>query len=422
MSKLEELIQELCPNGVEYKTLRDCVQKTSNIKWKTTEGSYLYIDLTSVDRATHKIIETQMVNATDAPSRAQQIVLKGDVLFATTRPTLKRFCLIDDKYDGQVCSTGFCVLRAKENLVIPQWLFHIVSSSEFYYYVEAKQKGASYPAISDKEVKQFEIPVPPLPVQCEIVRILDNFTELTAELQEKLTAELTARKKQYEYYLDQFYGGTYEEMLLLEKRTGWKILPLSGIGTFTRGKRFVKADSEGLEDGVPCIHYGELYTYYGVSAEKSKSFVPVELAQKLRYAHKGDVVIVGAGENNIDIGVGVAWFGEDVVVHDACYIFKHKLNPKYLSYFLRTTIYHNQIKKYVSEGKICSISAQGLGKAIIPVPPMEEQKRIVSILDRFDTFCNNLTSGLPAEIEARQKQYEYYRDKLLDFPEYTKQR
>ena len=159
-----------------------------------------------------------------------------------------------------------------------------------------------------------------------------------------------------------------------------------------------------------------------MSAEKSKSFVPVELAQKLRYAHKGDVVIVGAGENNIDIGVGVAWFGEDVVVHDACYIFKHKLNPKYLSYFLRTTIYHNQIKKYVSEGKICSISAQGLGKAIIPVPPMEEQKRIVSILDRFDTFCNDLTSGLPAEIEARQKQYEYYRDKLLDFPEYTKQR
>lgn len=202
MSKLEELIQELCPNGVEYKTIGNCVQKTSNIKWKTTEGSYFYIDLTSVDRATHKIIETQMVNETNAPSRAQQIVLEGDVLFATTRPTLKRFCLIDDKYDGQVCSTGFCVLRAKENLVIPQWLFHIVSSSEFYYYVEAKQKGASYPAISDKEVKQFEIPVPPLPVQREIVRILDNFTELTAELQEKLTAELTARKKQYEYYRD----------------------------------------------------------------------------------------------------------------------------------------------------------------------------------------------------------------------------
>lgn len=146
-------------------------------------------------------------------------------------------------------------------------------------------------------------------------------------------------------------------------------------------------------------------------AEKSKSFVPVELAPKLRYAHKGDVVIVGAGENNFDIGVGVAWFGEDVVVHDACYIFKYKLNPKYLSCFLRTTIYHNQIKKYVSEGK--------LGKAIIPVPPMEEQKRMVSILNRFDALCNDLTSGIPAEIETRQKQYKHYLDKLLSFKEFS---
>lgn len=415
MSKLEELIQELCPNGVEYKSIGECIYKTNNIKWATNKGSYSYIDLTSVDRDTHKITATQTINANNAPSRAQQIVFKGDVLFATTRPTLKRFCFIDDKYDGQICSTGFCVLRAKENFVIPKWLFYIVSSSEFYCYVEGKQKGASYPAISDKEVKQFKMPIPPIPIQQEIVRILDNFTELTVELISKLTKELTARKKQYEYYLDQFYGGTYNEMLFLEKKFGWKVLPLSEIGTFTRGKRFVKADSDGLEDGVPCIHYGELYTYYGVSAEKSKSFVSIELAQKLRYAHKGDVIIVSAGENNLDIGVGVAWFGEDIVVHDACYIFKHKLNPKYLSYFLRTAIYHNQIKKYVSEGKICSISAQGLGKAIIPVPPIEEQKRIVSILDRFDTICNDLTNGLPTEIEARQKQYEYYRDKLLTF-------
>ena len=140
------------------------------------------------------------------------------------------------------------------------------------------------------------------------------------------------------------------------------------------------------------------------------------MASRLRFATKNDVVIVGAGENNIDIGIGVAWLGdEDVVVHDACYTFKHQQNPKFISYYLRTEFYHQQIKKYVSEGKICAISSDGIGKAEIYLPSLKEQERIVSILDRFDTLCTDISNGLPAEIEARKKQYEYYRDKLLAF-------
>lgn len=411
MSKLEELIRELCPDGVEYVPLSEVAHYSKS-----------RIHASEVDESTYVGVENLLQNkqgksiANSVPTSGTVIAFNcGDILIGNIRPYLKKIWLAD--CNGGTNGDVLTIRINEQEKLNSKFLYYVLSSDQFFLYDVQNSKGAKMPRGSKEAVMMYPIPIPPLPVQREIIRILDNFTELTAELQEKLTTEVAARKKQYEYYLDQFYGGTYEEMLLLEKRTGWKILPLSGIGTFTRGKRFVKADSEGLEDGVPCIHYGELYTYYGVSAEKSKSFVPVELAQKLRYAHKGDVVIVGAGENNIDIGVGVAWFGEDVVVHDACYIFKHKLNPKYLSYFLRTTIYHNQIKKYVSEGKICSISAQGLGKAIIPVPPMEEQKRIVSILDRFDTLCNDLTSGLPAEIEARQKQYEYYRDKLLSFKE-----
>ena len=198
------------------------------------------------------------------------------------------------------------------------------------------------------------------------------------------------------------------------ERTNSALVPLGSIGTLTRGKRFVHADA--TETGTQCIHYGELYTYYGVAADKAKSFISPELAAKLRFAHKGDVVIVGAGENKDDIGVGVAWFGdEDVVVHDACYTFKHDQNPKYISYYLRTNMYHQQIKRYVSEGKICAISADGLGRALIPIPSREEQDRIVSILDNFYNLCNDISSGLPAEIEARQLQYSYYRDKLLSF-------
>lgn len=189
---------------------------------------------------------------------------------------------------------------------------------------------------------------------------------------------------------------------------------LGEIGTFERGRRFVHGDDR--DSGIPCIHYGELYTHYGIWADKVKTHINKELTTKFRYAEKNDVVIVAAGENKIDIGIGVAWLGaEKVAIHDACFIFRHNQNPKYISYCLRTYNYHQQIKKYVSEGKICSISADGLAKADIMLPSLSEQERIVKILDRFDSLCNDISSGLPAEIEARKKQYEYYRDLLLTF-------
>ena len=191
-------------------------------------------------------------------------------------------------------------------------------------------------------------------------------------------------------------------------------MPLSSLGTLTRGKRFVHADA--TKHGIPCIHYGEIYTHYGLYANVAKSHIREELQPKMRYAQKNDVIIVGAGENNVDIGIGVAWEGEDeIAVHDACYILKHSQNSRYISHYLRSDMYHQQIKRSVSRGKICSISAAGLGKALIPVPPLPVQSEIVRILDRFDALCNDLTSGLPAEIEARKKQYEHYRDKLLSF-------
>lgn len=190
---------------------------------------------------------------------------------------------------------------------------------------------------------------------------------------------------------------------------------MSEIGTFIRGKRFVRTDI--VNDGVPCIHYGDMYTYYGLYATQSKGRLKNEFASKMRYAHKNDVVIVAAGENKEDIGIGLAWLGEaPAAVHDACFIFRSNLYPQYVSHYLRSNYYHKQIVKYVSEGKICSISAKGLGNAIIPIPPYEEQVRIATLLNKFDILVNDLSQGLPAEIAAIQEQYEYYRDKLLSFP------
>ena len=195
---------------------------------------------------------------------------------------------------------------------------------------------------------------------------------------------------------------------------GVDYIPISELGTLTRGKRFVHADA--VDKGIPCIHYGELYTYYGVSTYTTKSFVREELKDKLRYAHKNDVIIVGAGENDVDIGIAVAYLGdEDVAIHDACYILTQKNNPKYISYCLRTEYYHSQIKKYVSRGKICAISAASIGKAELPIPPLEIQDEIVHILDEYSEKTEKLCKELGAELTARKKQYEYYRDLLLDF-------
>lgn len=284
-----------------------------------------------------------------------------------------------------------------------------INKKYFAYQLEAKfniekesARGSTIKTITKEEFTKFKIPIPPLKIQEEIANILDKFTELEKELEK----ELEARRSQYEYYL--------EELFTIEDAQ-YKFL--GEVGKFTRGKRFVKKDI--IEKGTPCIHYGEMYTYYNVWAREAKSFLEPNLAKKLRFAKQGDVVIVQAGETIEDIGKGVAWLGNsEVVIHDACYIFKHNLNPKYVSYYLRTNQFHSQIKKYVSSGKISSINAKGLSKAKIPIPSIKEQDNIVAILDKFDALVNDISIGLPAELNARRKQYEYYRNKLLTFKEY----
>ncbi|EOM5761849.1 restriction endonuclease subunit S, partial [Escherichia coli] len=141
------------------------------------------------------------------------------------------------------------------------------------------------------------------------------------------------------------------------------------------------------------------------------------LAKKCKKAQKGDLIIATTSENDEDVCKAVAWLGsEDIAVSsDAC-IYKHNLNPKYVSYFFQTEQFQNQKRQYITGAKVRRVNADNLSKILIPVPSMEIQERIVSILDKFDTLTNSITEGLPREIELRQKQYEYYRDLLFSFP------
>ena len=154
---LEKLLDGV---DVEWKTLGEVTLPTSNIKWRDTTRSYRYIDLTSLSIEKKSIVETSEITQSSAPSRAQKLVEKDDVLFATTRPAQQRYCLIDDAYAGEVASTGYCVLRAKKEIVLPKWILHWIASAAFKAYVEENQSGSAYPAVSDAKVKDFRIPIP----------------------------------------------------------------------------------------------------------------------------------------------------------------------------------------------------------------------------------------------------------------------
>ncbi len=170
------------------------------------------------------------------------------------------------------------------------------------------------------------------------------------------------------------------------------------------------------ETGVGCIHYGQIYTYYGTYAYKTKTFVSEEFAKKARKAKPGDLVIATTSENDEDVCKAVAWLGDEeiAVSSDACF-YTHNLNPKNVAYYFQTEHFQKQKRSFITGAKVRRVNANDLAKITIPIPSTEEQERIVNILDKFDVLTTSISDGLPKEIKLRKKQYEYYRDMLLSF-------
>lgn len=409
MSKLQELINKLCPNGVEFKPLGEvCEIKTGKGITKndaTGGGNYPIISGG----------QTPMGYYHEYNRGPKTVTISRVGAYAGFVSFIEEPFYLNDKCFSIIPINDF------QTLINSRFLFHHLKNKEET--IKNLQSEGGVPTINTKKVGSIMIPIPPIEVQEEIVRILDSFSDYAAELQ----AELQARKQQYEYYRNLLltfnpsaYGcGTDDEQKDGVTTWGghnykieWK--KLGEIGTFIRGKRFVRTDI--MEQGVPCIHYGDMYTYYGLYTNNTPTFLKEEKAQKMRFAQKNDIVIVAAGENKDDLGNAVAWLGEKpAAVHDACFIFRSNLYPNYISHICRSHNYHKQIKMFANEAKICSVSGQDLQKVLIPVPEYELQIKIASILDRFETLVNDLTNGLPAEIAAVKDQYEYYRNKLLTF-------
>ena len=387
MSKLDKLLRELCPDGVEHKKLVDAV---SIERGKRVVRSQLSI---SGKYPVYQNSLTPLGYHTDYNYNANTTFIivagaAGEIRFSD-----KAFWAADD------CFTVVC----PEN-VLNRYIYHLLLNNQNQ--LASKVRKASIPRLSRSAIENLVIPIPPLDVQCEIVRILDNFTNLTAEL----TAELTARKTQYAYYRDK----------LLKAETNAYKYKLGEIATVTKLAGFE------FTNYVTYSENGNIIALRGLNVKNGR----LDL-HDVKYVDKSDFSKLERSKLHIGdmLFTYVGTVGQVAIVdeEDKYYLApnvalircnKEVLLPQYMKYYFQTTrFWDKQIRRLLQSSSMQNIPMEKIRKFEIAVPPLDVQNRIVNVLDNFEKICSDLNIGLPAEIEARQKQYEYYRDKLLTFKE-----
>ena len=305
---------------------------------------------------------------------------------------------------------GIKVMKTNDNYIKTKYLYHVILN----YYKKTGKYMRHFSLLKDTE-----IPIPSLKIQEKIVKILDNFTKYVTKLQ----AELQSRNKQYNYYRDMLLSEDYLNKIsdkldsLNNENYVLRLTTLGEIGKFTRGNGLQKKDFR--EKGKPVIHYGQIYTQYGFSIDKTISFAEENIFSKLRKAKPNDILIATTSENIEDVAKSTVWLGnEEVGFSGDMYSYSTNENSKYIAYYFQTAEFQKQKERKVTGTKLIRIHGSDMEKIKVPLPSLAVQEYIVSILDKFDALVNDLSQGLPKEIELRQKQYEYYREKLLNFEKY----
>ena len=389
--------------SVEWKPLGEVVDFQNGFAFKNNlfrDDGEAIVRITNIDGKSVDLSDVKYFSISDySTNMSPYKINKGDILIAMSGATTGKIGFYNYEYTSYL-NQRVGKFIPKTNILNNRYLYHYLLSKVEDIYIIAG--GGAQPNLSsNKLMEKIQIPLPPLSVQKEIVRILDKFTTLETELE----TELDCRKRQYEYYRN--------HLLTFGDEVEWKAL--GEVGTFVRGNGLQKKDF--VETGVGCIHYGQIYTYYGIKASKTISYVTEEFAKILRKASYNDLVIAAVSENIEDVCKCVVWEGEeDICVSGDTFVFKTEQNPHYIGHLLRTNSFLNYKRKNAVGAKVTRLQAGSLPRYIIPLPSLEEQARIADILDRFDTLVNSISEGLPREIELRRKQYEYYRDQLLSFP------
>lgn len=365
MSKIDDLIQEFCPDGVEYKPIKKLAEVgtgSSNGNEAQEDGKYPFF------------IRSQTVKRKNEWEYDEEaIIIPGEGGIGEI------YHYVNGKY---AIHQRVYRIHFTDNSVDVKFAYHYFRAF-FKNFIMRKAVSATVKSIRKPMIEEFMLPVPPLEVQREIVHILDNFTELTAELTAKLTAEFTARKKQYEFYRNK----------LLTFESDISCVPLKDVAIIERGTRVVRNQ---LSDS------GEYPVY-------QNALTPMGYYEDFNRNANNTFMICAGAAGQIGFSVVDFWAADD------CYTFKcnENIGNKYLFHVLKNNQY--KIDSKVRKASIPRISRESVGNILVPVPELKVQKRIVNVLDNFESICTDLNIGLPAEIEARQKQYEYYRDLLLTF-------
>ena len=406
MMKLKEMINELCPNGVEFKKFGEIAQISRGASPRpiknfitTDENGVNWVKIGDVAIGSKYITGTNE-KITQEGAKKSRAVHKGDFILSNSMSFGRPYIM---KIDGCI-HDGWLSISEFEEFLISDFLYYVLVSAEIQNEMRKRASfGGAVQNLNADIVRELMLPVPPLEVQREIVQILDKFTLLSAEL----SAELSARQKQYEYYRDKLINGAdgvkgkLIDMLEKPVTDG----PHTTPQLYPNGVPFISATA--VYDGK--VHLEDMKGYI------SKEF-DEECAKKYK-PRKHDVFMVKSGSTTGK--VAYVDFDDDFNVwspiaamrtNDSC-------SSRYLYHLLQTTTIQNQVKERMSKGSQPNLSMRVIEQFDVIIPSLEEQERIVAILDKMDDLCYGFKKGIPAEMDARQKQYEYYRDKLLTFEE-----
>ena len=409
MSKLDELIRGLCPDGVEYKKLGEIATVLRGAsprpikKYITNDSDGVnWIKIGDVPVGSKYITQSEE-KITKEGAEKSRYVRKGDFILSNSMSFGRPYILAIDGciHDGWLSISNF------KDVFLSDYLYYLLSSSAIQQEMKKRASfGGAVQNLNADIVKALVLPVPPIEVQREIVRMLDNYTKSVVELQKQLTAEFTARKTQYNYYRD--YLLSYKDNV---KKYTIAELADTNIGLAT------SVTQHKRNSGVVLIHNSDIQPNKVVL--KSIEYVSEEFAEKnkKKVLRKGDIITVHTGDvgtsavidDEFDGAIGFTTI--TTRIRD-----RKKITPEYLCHYLNSRQCKRDIERVTISDRN-NLNQKNYEKLTVPVPPLDVQSRIVNVLDNFEKICSDLNIGLPAEIEARQKQYEYYRDKLLTFAE-----